>query len=142
MPPIPSIPPIPNFSTVPKNSSGDEVITRSADGSSVVIHKDGTVAIQGTPRHHSSMSTSSGLDDAVPIVAIVFCFGWLSIKAIVNAFAGRGSGSKQSGRLSAEEQALVEKLQRSIAQMESRIESLETILVETRRSNQSYGTKF
>ena len=142
-PPIPSIPPIPEAFTAPTSSSGDEVVTHNADGSSVKIGKDGVIVIQGTPKHHSSMSTSSGLSDAVPIVAIVFCFGWLSIKAIVNAFAGRAS-NRQSARLSAEEQALVERLQRTIAQMESRIESLETILVETRRStqSQSYGTKF
>ena len=87
------------------------------------------------------VQSSSGFSEVVPIVAIVFCFGWLSIKAIVNAFVGRGA-NRQAGRLSADDQAIVEKLQRSLTQMESRVESLETILVETRRAKESYGTKF
>ena len=35
----------------------------------------------------------------------------------------------------------MEKLQRTLAQMESRVESLETILIDQARTKEKYGTK-
>lgn len=114
--------------------------------SRVIVAKDGDVSIdndtesiQAAPPKRSSSHSDSGGGDTVAIVFIVFVFGYLMVKAIVNAFA-RNNGKGQ--RLSAEEQATMEKLQRTLAQMESRVESLETILVESRRSKENYGTKF
>ena len=96
-------------------------------------------------KHHRS--GSDGMDGTVvPIVAIVFVFLWLIIKALMAPFTQRASRRGQaqatgSEALSEEEQAVLLKLQRTIGQMESRIESLETILVEEHRTKEKYGNK-
>lgn len=134
-PASPAPPAIPAIPAIPKHSK----VYVGKDGS--VSIEDDNESIQAAPPTHrnSSSHSDSGGGDTVAIVFIVFVFGYLMVKAIVNAFA-RNSG--KGHRLSAEEQATLEKLQRTLAQMESRVESLETILVESRRSKESYGTKF
>ena len=87
----------------------------------------------------------SDLSEAVPIVAIVFTFIWLIVKAIMAPFTERNKRSpaavpSQDG-FSDDEQAVLEKLQRTLAKMESRVESLETILIEQTRSKEKYGSK-
>lgn len=96
---------------------------------------------------------------SIPIVAIVCSFIYKTITSIVNARANRGDyspGAKQpfrrwrggpggnpapTGGLTAEEQAVLLKLQQTLAQMERRIESLETILIDQARTTEKYGTK-
>ena len=81
---------------------------------------------------------------AVPIVAIVFTFIWLIIKALMAPFIERSRRQTilaSSGGLTDEEHAVLEKLQRTIVNMERRVESLETILIETHRTKESYGSK-
>ncbi len=57
-------------------------------------------------------------------------------KAGHNPFPPPGNGG-----LTQEEVAVLQKLQRTLAQMESRVESLETILIETARTEKKYGSK-
>ena len=86
----------------------------------------------------------SDLSEAVPIVAIVFTFIWLIVKAIMAPLTERNKRpqvASGSGGLSDEEMAILEKLQRTLSQMESRVEALETILIEPARSKEKYGSK-
>ena len=85
----------------------------------------------------------SDMSEAVPIVAIVFTFIWLIVKAIMAPLTERNKRppAAGSGGLSDEETAILEKLQRTLSQMESRVEALETILIETSRSKEKYGSK-
>lgn len=83
---------------------------------------------------------------AVPICAIVFTFIYLIIKAIMAPFTQRARYAKQAaggngGGLTQEEVAVLQKLQRTLSQMESRVEALETILIETARTEKKYGSK-
>jgi ribonuclease PH len=82
--------------------------------------------------------------DVIPVVAIVFTFIWLIVKAIMAPFTERyrsRTRAEQAGGLTQEEAALLEKLHRTLVQMERRVESLETILIETHRTKETYGTK-
>jgi flagellar biosynthesis/type III secretory pathway M-ring protein FliF/YscJ len=84
--------------------------------------------------------------DAVPIVAIVFTFLWLMVKAMMAPFTQRAKlkanlDASRQGALSEEEVASLDNLQRTLANMERRVESLETILIETQRTKENYGTK-
>lgn len=82
--------------------------------------------------------------DVIPVVAIVFTFIWLIVKAIMAPFTERiraRTRAEQVGGLTQEEAALLEKLHRTLVQMERRVESLETILIETHRTKETYGTK-
>jgi len=90
----------------------------------------------------SRRSTHSGGDssDAVPIVAIVFVFLYLIVRAIMSPFCRknrRGAQAVISGGFTPEEVALMHKMQRTLGQMESRVEALETILIERRSSGAS-----
>ena len=81
---------------------------------------------------------------AVPIVAIVFTFLWLIVKALMAPFTARatkGLPPPPAGGLSDQEHAVLEKLQRTLSQMEDRVEALETILIETRRTSEKYEPK-
>jgi flagellar biosynthesis/type III secretory pathway M-ring protein FliF/YscJ len=85
-------------------------------------------------------------DSAVPIVAIVFTFIWLIVKALMAPFTQRAAAKAKhaeanQGALSEEEHAALANLERTLANMERRVESLETILIETQRSKENYGTK-
>ena len=89
---------------------------------------------------HLIASSHSGGDgiEVIPIVAIVFTFLWLIVKALMAPFTSRAGKAPppvpMSGGLSEEEHSVLEKLQRTLAQMEDRVEALETILIEQRRS--------
>lgn len=82
---------------------------------------------------------------AIPIVAIVFTFLWLITKAIMAPFHNRNrqaaAALANGGGLSEEEVAILHKLQRTLSQMESRVEALETILIEQARTEKNYGSK-
>ena len=72
--------------------------------------------------------------EIVPIVAIVFTFLYLIVKAVMAPFTARAQkGITSAGGLTEEEHAILEKLQRTIVAMENRVEALETILIEQRR---------
>lgn len=90
--------------------------------------------------HLLASSHSSGEDVfIVPIVAIVFTFLWLIVKALMAPFtarAAKGPPPVPAGGLSDEEHAVLEKLQRTLSQMEDRVEALETILIEQRRASE------
>ena len=78
-------------------------------------------------------------------MAIVFTFLYLIVRALMAPFTNRNKRGAQGPvimeGLSAEEAALLEKLQRTLAQMESRVESLETILIDSARTKEKYGSK-
>ena len=120
-----------------KSSSEDSDDEHQGDGSSTHA---------STPsKHHRS--DSGGLDGTiVPVVAIVFVFVWLIVKALMAPFTqkagrrARGMAGSAVG-LSDEEQAVLLKLQRTIVDMEGRIESLETILIDEHRTKEKYGSK-
>ena len=136
------------------------VTVHKADGSTVTVDSDrssepadedrseSTAATTGTPSAHSkhrSSSSDSGIE-VVPIVAIVFVFLWLIVKALMAPFTQRAARRGQTPPagaqvLSEEEQAVLVKLQRTIVQMERRIESLETILIDEHRTKEKYGNK-
>ena len=112
--------------------SGDTTIRNGTN--SVVIH------------HKHSDTDSPGF--VVPCVAIFFVFSWLIVKAVMAPFNQRaaakrtGSTPPASGQvLTDDEQAILLKLQRTIVQMERRVESLETILIDQTRNKEKYGTK-
>ncbi len=91
-------------------------------------------------------STHTGGDgiEVVPIIAIVFTFLWLIVKALMAPFTARAGKAPlvgAPGGLTEEEHAILEKLQRTISQMEDRVEALETILIEQRRSQEKYEPK-
>ena len=90
---------------------------------------------------------SSGDNDflAVPIVAIVFTFIWLITKAIMAPFHNKNRVAGQTasgGGLTEEEVAILHKLERTLSQMEGRVEALETILIDQNRTAKNYGSKF
>ena len=134
-------------------------IVHKADGSTVTVNSDGSPeptdedrsessTSTGTPsghsKHHSS-SSDTGIE-VVPIVAIVFVFLWLIVKVLMAPFTQRAARRGQTPPdgaqvLSEEEQAVLVKLQRTIVQMERRIESLETILIDEHRTKEKYGNK-
>ncbi len=109
----------------------------SSSGGTTIIGKDGTVT-------HKHSNGDEAL--AIPIVAIVFTFIWLITKAIMAPFSQRARQAQQvqpgSGGLSEEEVAILQKLQRTLSQMESRVEALETILIDQARTEKNYGSKF
>ena len=87
---------------------------------------------------------SSG--DVVPVTAITLTFVWLIVKALMAPFTQRAKlkasrDQGQEGYLSEEERAALANLQRTLSNMERRVESLETILIETQRAKENYGTK-
>jgi flagellar biosynthesis/type III secretory pathway M-ring protein FliF/YscJ len=84
--------------------------------------------------------------EIVPIVAVTMTFVWLIVKALMAPFTQRAAikakrEENQSGGLSEEEHASLQNLQRTLSNMERRVESLETILIETQRAKENYGSK-
>ena len=110
---------------------------------------DRTTSHQGAPKAiivHKAKSKdgdNDGVFAAIPIVAIVFTFLYLIVRALMAPFNNRQKRGAQlpAGGLGDEEAAIVEKLQRTLAQRESRVESLETILIDQARNKEKYGTK-
>ena len=112
---------------------GETIVQVDPKTGSVNVHK------------HSSDGDAAWL--AVPVCAIFFTFLYLIVKAIMAPFTQRakyaramppGSGG---GGLTPEETAVLQKLQRTLSQMESRVEALETILIEQARTEKNYGSK-
>ena len=118
------------------NDGSTRVSGASSDGTTIEIGKEGTVI-------HKHSNGDEVL--AIPIVAIVFTFLWLITKAIMAPFHNRNrqaAAALASGGLSEEEVAILHKLQRTLSQMESRVEALETILIDQTRTEKNYGSKF
>ena len=111
------------------------------DEKTVRVSKDGVVVV----KHKKSSSDDNVPAVVVPCVAIFFVFSYLIVRALMAPFSNRNRRGAAPpvvmGGLSAEETALLEKLQRTLMQMESRVESLETILIDQARTKEKYGTK-
>ena len=121
-----------------------------ADNDQDSDHSGDTTIHSGTSSVVMHRSKKSGGDDAgiiVPCVAIFFVFSWLIIRAVMAPFGQKiaarraGAAPTTAQGLTDEEQAILVKLQRTIGQMERRIESLETILIDETRTKENYGTK-
>ncbi len=127
--------------------SGSESYSITENDGHTII-KQGDNVIVDVPSKSRSRSGSSGQDHglsdnaAVPIVFIVFLFSFLIIKAIMGPVharrAGRNlpagiPGAAGSG-LSAADSATLQKIHRTLGQMERRVEALETILADPRRT--------
>ena len=113
------------------DDSDDEV---SANHKGVTVHVN---------KHHDD---SDGPVAPVLIVGIVFTFIYLIVKAVVNSYNRNRQAppppANYGGGLSQEEVAILQKLQRTLSQMESRVEALETILIDQARTEKNYGSKF
>ena len=123
----------------------DEAAEDKDEGSVVTVQNgDKSIVVH---RHHSSSDDVPFL--ALPIVTVCLVFFYLVVKAIMAPFtqraskrnAGQTATTGGSRGLSEEEQAILLKLQRTLGQMERRIESLETILIDQSRTKENYGTK-
>ena len=68
---------------------------------------------------------------AVMVLVTIGCM----MSLIIRAF--RGGGSKRSGKTEAEETRLIQEIHHGLVKMESRIESLETLLLDTERKKRS-----
>ena len=135
---------LPNFlegvRLIQSSSPGGVTITKTDD-------EDGEKSIQIEPGGKITVHKHSNGDAAlaIPIVAIVFTFIWLIVKAIMAPFHNKNrlAGQAKSGvGLSEEEVAILHKLERTLSQMESRVEALETILIDQNRTAKNYGPKF
>ena len=127
---------------------GDKTVTINSDGPS--DSSDGesppTTSHAATPSKHHRSDSGDDAGTIVPIVAIFFVFLWLIVKSVMAPFTQRAARRGQGGTvgaqgLSDEEQAVLLKLQRTLTDMESRIESLETILIDEHRTKEKYGNK-
>ena len=114
---------------------------KDGDESGVTTIQNGTNTVVV---HHKKSSDDAYV--AIPIVGMVFAF--LIIRAVMAPFTQRaaarraGTAAAPSGQgLTEDEQAILLKLQRTIGQMERRIESLETILIDETRTKEKYGTQ-
>lgn len=129
--------------TTTVDSGSDEQPADSADETSNQSHS-------GVPSKHAKHSNLNGDTAlAIPIVAIVFVFLWLIIKTLMAPFTQRNQSKPgryappqaAPGGFTEEEIALLQKLGQTLAQMERRVESLETILIDQTRTKEKYGTK-
>lgn len=112
----------------------DALKRANRDATSATVEVDG----RSGARSHRSGDVP---EIVVPVVFIVFLFGFLMVKTIVNGINRRGAvprlpggNSVPAAGFSAEEFALLEKVQRTLTLMESRVEALETILADPRRT--------
>ena len=98
---------------------------------------------------HHKKSSSNAEDVAVPVVAMFLVFAFLIVRTVMAPFSQRAAARRAGplpvpGRaqgLTDDEQAILLKLQRTISQMERRIESLETILIDDTRTKEKHGTQ-
>ena len=122
-------------------SAGDATVT-DQDGRTVIKQGDKVIVdVPSKNRDRSSRSDSSSHNSdglAVPIVFIVFLFLFLIVKAIMGPIHQRrradGSGVTAGPGLSAADSATLQKIHRTLGQMERRVEALETILADPRRT--------
>jgi hypothetical protein len=93
----------------------------------------------------STLAMSSGISDAVPIVAIVFGVGFLIVKTITRGIVeanarkyehmkSSNGGKGTTGVVGGSEAAAIRQMQQTLIKMEERVEALETILIEHTRS--------
>lgn len=123
-----------------------DATTEDQDAGSVVTVQDGNKSIV-VHRHRSNSEDVPFV--ILPITTVTLVFFYLVVKAIMAPFTQRANkrgtvstaASRGSRGLSDEEQAILLKLQRTLGQMERRIESLETILIDQSRTKENYGTK-
>ncbi len=86
------------------------------------------------------VASSTGLSDAVPIVAIVFGCGFLIVKTITKAIVeynvrkGDRNPSAGKGAAGPSDVSAIRQMQQTLTKMEERVEALETILIEHTRS--------
>ena len=119
-----------------EDQDGGSAVTVQNGDKSIVIH-----------RHHSASDDVPFV--VFPITTVTLRFIYLVVKTLMAPFTQRASkrnavpatASVGSRGLSEEEQAILLKLQRTLGQMERRIESLETILIDQSRTKENYGTK-
>ncbi len=103
--------------------------------------RTGTVDSRGSRREKSS--DRSNHSDNLPIIAIVFVFLYLIVRAIMAPFSRKNRAPAAApaggggGGFSHDELALLHKMQRTLSQMETRVEALETILIEQQNSQRS-----
>jgi hypothetical protein len=93
-----------------------------------------TGATASASRRHSESAS-----DVLPIVAVVFLFLYLIVRAIMAPFCRKNRAQQAHGGsgFSQDEVALMHKMQRTLGQMETRVEALETILIEQQSSQRS-----
>ena len=120
-----------------------KVVSDGSPGSTASPADSASPVLPVPPTKHHSDSGSDFL--AVPIVAIVFTFLYLIAKTIMAPFNNRNRHLMPTmaggGGLTQEEVAVLQKIQRTLSQMESRVEALETILIEQARTEKKYGSK-
>ena len=68
---------------------------------------------------------------AVMLLATLGCITYLIIRAF------RGGGPRRSGKTEAEETRLIQEIHHGLVKMESRVESLETLLLDSERTKRS-----
>ena len=68
---------------------------------------------------------------AVMLLATLGCITYLIIRAF------RSGGTRRSGKTEAEETRLIQEIHHGLVKMESRIESLETLLLDTERTKRA-----
>ena len=123
-------------------SGSESYAITEKDGHIVVKQGDNVVVdVPSKNRDRSSRSNGSSNGDeylAVPIVFIVFLFLFLIVKAIMGPIHQRrradGSSAAAGPGLSAADSATLQKIHRALGQMERRVEALETILADPRRT--------
>ncbi len=128
------------FNVLAQSSRSGSHGAQPADASDTQSHSEEPPPSSG--KHHADDGDNDFL--AVPLAAIVFTFLYLIVKAIMAPFHNKNqiAGQKNSGGgLTQEEVAVLQKLQRTLSQMESRVEALETILIEQARTEKNYGPK-
>ncbi len=101
---------------------------------------------EGVSVHVSKHSNNDGSEwIAIPLAAIVFTFIYLIVKTVVGSSRQwnrtAGQPPARGGGLTQEEVEVLQKIQRTLSQMESRVEALETILIEEARTEKKYGSK-
>lgn len=118
-----------------------DAVTQSVSGR--LSGQDGiTIDLGGSRRRSSDSSHNSASGEVVPIVFFVFLFLYLIVRAIMAPFSRKNRGVQSSqpgnfagGGFSQEEVALIQKMQRTLNQMETRVEALETILIEQQQAS-------
>ena len=127
------------------SDSRDKDSDRDNDGAGDTTIRSGTSSV--VIHHKKSNDENAGF--VVPCVAIFFVFSWLIVKAVMAPFSQKIASRRAGGMtprsagqsLTEDEQAILLKLQRTLVQMERRVESLETILIDQTRNKEKYGTK-
>ena len=126
-----------------RDFSADEATVTDKDGRTIVRQGD-KVMVDVPSKDPSRTATAhpnrgpTDNDIAVPIVFIVFLFLFLIVKTIMGPINRRRAaslaGAAAGPGLSAADSATLQKIHRTLGQMERRVEALETILADPRRT--------